>query len=158
MKSVLLVLVLMSCTVFAENAVSAVPESVKKDKPGTEMKNRFKKKQGQGIINNLREKSADVVKEFDKDGDGKLNEAERAAADSELDVKKLQQRLSLARAWRAFNDIDKNRDGILSDDELAESKNVVRGSMDKPGEKGKKSRGRGEMRKRRGQPEAAREK
>lgn len=157
MRNVFLACIFLSCMAFAESAVPAASAS-EKEKPGTEMKNRFKKKQGQGIINNLREKSADVVKEFDKDGDGKLNEAERAAADSELDVKKLQQRLRLARAWRAFNDIDKNRDGILSDDELAESKNVVRGSMDKPGEKGKKSRGRGEMRKRRGQPEAAREK
>ncbi|MDD4869996.1 MAG: EF-hand domain-containing protein [Kiritimatiellae bacterium] len=57
--------------------------------------------------------SEEILKKFDKDGDGKLNDEEKAAAKAAMEAKKAE------REKKMLAEFDKDGDGKLSDEEKA---------------------------------------
>ena len=79
---------------------------------------------GRNLLNELKDFQTKFMAKFDKDQDGKLSEAERAAIDEELNLEKATEKVRMARAWDMFKKLDKDNDGILSDEELAGIRNM----------------------------------
>jgi len=61
----------------------------------------------------------EMLKKFDKDGDGKLSEEEKAAAKAAIDEKRPELKANMLEKF------DKDKDGKLSDEEKAEMKKAM---------------------------------
>ena len=93
--------------------------------PKKEMKgNRRQGPQGGRMLADVKEVHAKVMAKYDKDQDGKLDDAEKAAVEADLNLEELQEKMRMARAWNMFKMLDKDQDGQLSDEELKGMKNM----------------------------------
>ena len=110
---------------FAQDGGAAKPEA-KGGKHAKEMKG----KRGQGapqggrMLAEVKEIHAKVMAKYDKNQDGNLDEAERAALEADLNMNELQEKMRMARAWNMFKMLDKDNDGKLSEEELKGMKNM----------------------------------
>ena len=71
----------------------------------------------ENIIKRMRENAAALLKKYDADGDGKLNEAEKAAL--EKDMKLVEELFPLSVTYKRMQVIDKDGDLVISDAEAA---------------------------------------
>lgn len=109
---------------FAQEGGAAKAEE-KGGAQGKEMKgNRRQGPQGGRMLADVKEVHAKVMAKYDKDQDGKLDDAEKAAVEADLNLEELQEKMRMARAWNLFKKLDKDQDGKLSDEELKGIKNM----------------------------------
>ena len=71
----------------------------------------------ENMIKRMRESSAVLLKKYDADGDGKLNDAEKAAL--EKDMKLVEELFPLSITYKRMKVIDKDGDLVISDEEAA---------------------------------------
>lgn len=71
----------------------------------------------ENFISRLREDANELVKRYDADGDGVLNEAEKAAM--EKDMKLVEELFQLSNSYRRILLIDKDGDFVITDEEAA---------------------------------------
>ena len=95
---------------------------------------------GRNIMAEVQEIHGKVLAKYDVDKDGKLSAEERAAVDADLNLPALQEKMRMARAWNMFKRLDKNKDGVLSEEELAGMKNM-RPAGGRPGGEGPRNKG-----------------
>lgn len=110
---------------FAQEGGAAKGEA-KGGAPAKEMKgNRRQGPQGgRNMLADVKEVHAQVMAKYDKNQDGKLDDAEKAAVEADLNVNELQEKMRMARAWNMFKRLDKDQDGQLSEEELKGIKNM----------------------------------
>ena len=77
-----------------------------------------------------------LIKNYDADQDGKLNDAERAKLEADYNLQELQeeqqainQKLQKARQYAIFKIVDKNGDGELDNDEIAAAPETIKEYM-----------------------------
>ena len=95
---------------------------------------------GRNIMAEVQEIHGKVLAKYDADKDGKLSAEERAAVDADLNLPALQEKMRMARAWNMYKRLDKDNDGVLSEEELAGMKNM-RPAGGRPGAEGQRDRG-----------------
>ncbi|MDD3952570.1 MAG: hypothetical protein PHY82_01495 [Lentisphaeria bacterium] len=71
----------------------------------------------ENMIKRMRENAAALLKKYDADGDGKLNDAEKAAL--EKDMKLVEELFPLSITYKRMKVIDKDGDLVISDEEAA---------------------------------------
>jgi hypothetical protein len=82
----------------------------------------------EAMIERLREGAATLLKKYDADGDGKLNEAEKAAL--EKDMQLVEELFPLSVTYKRLQIIDKDGDLQISDEEAANvDMDALRGNM-----------------------------
>ncbi|MBR6373473.1 MAG: hypothetical protein IKS20_09855 [Victivallales bacterium] len=111
---------------FAQDGGAEKPKA-KGGKPAREMKGNRPQGQahgGRNMLADVKEVHAKVMAKYDKDQDGKLDDAEKAAVEADLNMNELQEKMRMARAWNMFKRLDKNQDGELSEEELKGMKNM----------------------------------
>ena len=92
------------------------------------------------MVERLEREQKEVFAKYDKDQDGKLNEAERKQADEELNVNELQKKMRMARSYNLFKRLDTNGDGVIS----AEEKEAAAQVLMREGRNGRGGEGRGQ--------------
>jgi len=71
----------------------------------------------ENMIRRMREGAAELLKRYDADGDGKLNEAEKAAL--ERDMKLVEELFPLSGTYKRLKVVDKDGDMQISEEEAA---------------------------------------
>lgn len=69
------------------------------------------------MMERLRENAALLLKRYDSDGDGKLNDEEKAALEKEMQL--VEELFPLSVAYRRLKIVDKDGDFVISDEEAA---------------------------------------
>jgi hypothetical protein len=97
----------------ADNAKPAAPRQMKRQ----ERRGGGNPQIRENMVRRLRDGAAELLKRYDADGDGKLNEAEKAAL--EKDMKLVEELFPLSVTYRRLKVVDKDGDMQISDEEAA---------------------------------------
>lgn len=111
MKKLIALLTLAAAASFAQEAAPAQLRPISQDAQ-------------QRLIDNVRTRSAELVKLYDKNADGTLDEAETAALSRDMETAKRLQKFTLA--YDLLTKVDGDRDFKLSDEEAARLGESVR--------------------------------
>lgn len=114
-KILVVVLAMMALAVFAQENAAPKKEggAGRADRP-----NRPNRPGGEMMVNRLKENAAKIVQKFDKDGDGQLNDAEKAEAEKQM--AEAEEAFRLVQAYKIVKALDADGNFVLSDEELAE--------------------------------------
>lgn len=123
-KFLLLTAMLLSGFMLAEAAAPEKEKAAAAEKPVVQpqMRRERERKGGapamqENMIKRMRENAAVLLKKYDADGDGKLNETEKAAL--EKDMKLVEELFPLSITYKRVKLVDKDGDLQISDEEAA---------------------------------------
>lgn len=119
-KYLFLIFCCVSALLFAQEAKPAENEAETKaeaEKAPARPAGRQRPQMQAVMIERLRENAAALLKRYDADGDGKLNEEEKAALEKEMQL--VEELFPLSVAYKRLKIVDKDGDFVINDEEAA---------------------------------------